>query len=101
MTDKNNGKNQDFIVCFCFNDSKIYIYSVTGILIQRVFYKKITEEYGKPVTVSEDGNYFIFRKSSSSELMHLIKVDLDRMLRAEEKEKGPMHVKTINIIDAI
>ena len=35
------------------------------------------------VTISEDGSYFIFRKSSSSEFMHLIKVDIDGMFKPE------------------
>ena len=54
-------KGKDYIVCFCFTDSKIYVYTETGILIKRVLYLKLTELCGKPVTISENGTYFIFR----------------------------------------
>lgn len=61
----------------------------------------MSENCGKPVTVSEDGSYFIFRKSSSSEYMNLIKFDLDGILKPEGQEDSPTLIKNINIIETI
>ena len=67
---KKNDKN--FILCFCFNDAKIYVYTETGILVERIFYKEIAEKYGKPVGVSEDGQKFVFRKSDTDPMLYMV-----------------------------
>ena len=40
----------------------MYVYSETGILVDRVSYKKeIADKYGKPIEISENGLILIFR----------------------------------------
>lgn len=50
-----NYKGQNFILCLCINDDKIYVYTETGILKKRIKYGHITEEHGKPESISENG----------------------------------------------
>mmetsp|Transcript_9402 Transcript_9402/g.14361 ORF Transcript_9402/g.14361 Transcript_9402/m.14361 type:complete len:92 (+) Transcript_9402:3671-3946(+) len=52
-----------FILCVCINDSKMYIYTETGILVDRILYREESQRWGKPVCISEDGRNMIFRKS--------------------------------------
>ena len=45
----------NYILCMCINDSKVYVYTETGILCERILYDDITELYGKPECISENG----------------------------------------------
>lgn len=67
-------KANRYILCFCISDSKIYVYTETGILKSTIFYNHFDEMYGKPVAMSENANYFIFRKSDSNKEAHLVNV---------------------------
>ena len=67
-------ENQKYILCLCVNDSKLYIYTETGILIDRILYRDESAKWGKPVTVSEDGKNLIFRKSDQSPDIFLVKI---------------------------
>jgi hypothetical protein len=40
----------------------MYVYTETGILVDRVSYRDIAEAYGKPIEISENGLILIFRK---------------------------------------
>jgi hypothetical protein len=51
----------NYILCLCVNYDKMYIYTETGILIDRIQYKQLANECGKPVTVSDNGLKMIFR----------------------------------------
>lgn len=57
----------------------MYIYTETGILLDRVDYSDLSEAYGKPVCVSENGNVLIFRKGMENPEIHLILVHLDKL----------------------
>lgn len=50
----------------------MYVYTETGILIDRIDYSDIAHEYGKPVEISENGLILIFQKSAESTEIHLI-----------------------------
>ena len=38
----------------------MYVYTETGILVDRISYREIAEKYGKPVEISENGLILIF-----------------------------------------
>lgn len=40
--------NKTYILCMCLSDNKMYIYTETGILKQKVPYNEIAEQCGKP-----------------------------------------------------
>ena len=70
----------------------MYVYSETGILVDRVSYKKeIADKYGKPIEISENGLILIFRKGHDSPEIHLILVHIDKL----------EWVATINIKDKV
>ena len=71
---EHDGKN--YILCFCISDSKLYIYTETGILVERILYRDIAEKCGKPVNISENGKCFIFRKSEQDKNIYLVEVSL-------------------------
>jgi hypothetical protein len=80
-----------FILCLCVPDNKMYIYSETGILVDRVSYADLAHRYGKPVEVSENGLILIFREGHDNPEIHLIMVHIDKL----------EWVATINIRDRI
>lgn len=45
------------------NADKMYVYSVSGILLKRVNYERETKKYGRPVTVSSNGQMIVFARS--------------------------------------
>ena len=58
----------------------MYVYSETGILVDRVSYKKeIADKYGKPVEISENGLILIFRNGHDSPEIHLVIVHIDKL----------------------
>ena len=57
----------------------MYIYSEMGILLDRVNYSDIAKKYGKPITISENGTIFIFRKGMENPEIHMIMVHLDKL----------------------
>ena len=50
----------------------MYIYTETGILIDRVSYQHLADKYGKPIEISENGLILIFQKGHESSEIHLI-----------------------------
>lgn len=48
-------KNFSSIVCMNTTENKYYVYSLNGILQQRVNYTKQVQKYGKPLSASSDG----------------------------------------------
>ena len=69
----------------------MYIYTETGILVDRIKYHDIAAECGKPIAISENGLVLIFRKGDESENISLVKVSINKL------EK----IKTINMKDEI
>ena len=67
------------ILCLGVQDNKMYIYTETGILIDRINYKDIAYKYGKPVEISENGLILIFQKHSDSTEIHLIQVHIHKL----------------------
>ena len=45
----------NYILCYCITDNKMYVYTETGILVDRLLYRDIAESCGKPIDISEDG----------------------------------------------
>ena len=39
-----------------------YVYSPSGLLLNRVSYKDMIEKYGNPIASSSNGQFFIFKK---------------------------------------
>ena len=68
-------------------DSKYYIYSLKGLLRERVSFHHLTAQYGMVRAVSNNGQIFVFKKSSSFELNILLMTN----------KNGLFFVKTINI----
>jgi hypothetical protein len=69
----------------------MYIYTETGILVDRVSYADLAHKYGKPVEISENGLILIFRKGVDNPEIHLIMVHINKL----------EWVSTINIRDRI
>lgn len=44
----------------------MYVYTESGILIERIKYNSVAEKCGKPIGISENGLNLVFRKSDSS-----------------------------------
>ena len=51
------------MICIDVTDSKFLVYTQGGILIRRESFKNLTEKYGHPVEVSNNGLIFIFKHS--------------------------------------
>ena len=45
------------------NENKYYVYNTNGILQNRVNYEKISEQFGEPISTSNNGQYFIFKQT--------------------------------------
>ena len=68
-----------FILCLCIPDNKMYIYTETGILVDRISYADLAQKYGKPVEISENGLILIFRKGIDNPEIHLIMVHINKL----------------------
>jgi len=84
-------KDENFILCLCIDDNKMYIYTETGKLMDRVLYRDLAEECGKPESISEDGQNLVFRKSERSKEIFLVKVFIDKLVK----------IKKINICERV
>lgn len=69
-----------YIICLCIADNKMYIYTETGILVDRILYQNIADECGKPVGISENGLNLIFRKSDMSPDIYLVEVSINGLV---------------------
>jgi hypothetical protein len=54
-TDKEGAAQFTSIVCVKVNQSKYYVYSQNGVLLNRVDFSNLTEAYGMPVSTSSNG----------------------------------------------
>ena len=83
-----------------------YVYSPSGLLLNRVNYKELIEKYGNPIASSSNGQFFIFKKL----------VDDIKQSKLSEEEKSQEYmtiylfhlsvfkftpIKKINLIDNI
>jgi len=68
---------ETFILCICISDDKLYVYTDKGILKKRILYKNIAKDYGKPISISENGQYLIFRENDLDGEINLLKIDLN------------------------
>ena len=69
----------------------MYIYTETGILVDRVDYQELSKEIGKPIAISENGLILIFKKGEQSEEISLVRVAINKLSK----------LKTIIIKDEI
>jgi len=72
-------------------EHKYFIHSLKGILKERVDFSKLAWTYGNPKMVSNNGRFFIFKKSQS----HFLNIMMLTL------EKGLKFIKSINICTAI
>ena len=56
-------EGQNFVLCICIQDKKMNVYSETGILIARHVYRELADKIGKPESISENGQFLLFRTS--------------------------------------
>lgn len=96
------------IICLNETESKFYVYTQDGLLINRVDFAALTHKYGKPIAGSNNGLNFIFKH-----------VDQRKNLRDDYKDReklykrmftvsvmtmsifGINHVKDINLLEEI
>ena len=71
--------DQNYILCLCLDDNKMYVYSETGKLIDRVLYTEIAEKCGKPEAISEDGQSMVFRPHERSPNLYMIRIRIDKL----------------------
>ena len=50
------------IICMNLMKETFYVYSPTGLLINRVSFKEQAENYGNPIASSSNGQFFIMKK---------------------------------------
>lgn len=55
----------------------MYVYTETGILVDRILYRDLADKCGKPDCMSEDAKYYIFRKCRHSIEASLVQITLD------------------------
>jgi hypothetical protein len=60
-------EDNNFIICMCVNDNKIYVYSETGVLCEKYDYQRQAEDWGRPHEVSEDAKIMMFKKANQTE----------------------------------
>ena len=65
----------------------MYLYSETGILVDKISYEHIALKYGKPIEISENGLLVLFSKGLEDQEIHLIQIHINRL----------EHVSSINI----
>jgi hypothetical protein len=56
----------------------MYLYTETGKLIDRYVYENEAKKWGKPLTMSEDGQTILFRRSEKSFDFELVQVDINK-----------------------
>lgn len=86
---EHNGEK--YIYCMCIDQAKIYIYTDTGILVDRILYREIGDKCGKPQELSENARYFVFRKGDYDPTISLVRLEI----------KGLKVLKEINMKDKI
>ena len=65
----------------------MFIYTETGILVEKIDFSDLAIKYDKPIEISENGLILIFSKGLDDDEIHLIQVHIDKL----------EHVTTINI----
>ena len=52
-----------YVICMNLTEFKYHIYTLKGLMINRVVFTNIVKSYGEPVAVSSNGLNFLFKKS--------------------------------------
>ena len=65
---QNNMVKATKIICMNYTESKYYIYSENGILLNRVNFENNVKQYGDPIATSHDGLKYIFMKKNKHEI---------------------------------
>lgn len=68
--------NENYIVCIAWDLSKIYIYSETGKLCERIMYGNQQMEWGRAIELSEDARFTLFRPSEFKADLYLVHLSL-------------------------
>ena len=65
---KRQGYSQktNFILAVNLTESKYYVYSEKGILLNRINFRQFVEFYGEPLTVSSNGLNYVFKKKGEN-----------------------------------
>ena len=53
------------VICMNLTEYKYHVYSTKGALISRIVFKNEVNKYGVPITVSSNGQVFVFKHNSS------------------------------------
>lgn len=54
----------------------MYVYTETGILLDRIKYDEIANKCGRPESISENGSHILFCKCNCSADIHLVDVNV-------------------------
>jgi hypothetical protein len=65
----------------CLDSNKIYIYTDTGILLSKIPYRDLAAKCGKPQELSENAQYFVFRKGDYNVEISIVKLTIEGLTR--------------------
>lgn len=51
-------------------ESKYYVYSLSGLLVNRINFKDMADKYGEPIACSQNGLNFIMKRKVDREHIH-------------------------------
>ena len=87
----------------CMNQTlyKYYIYDCRGILLNRISYAHLEENYGSPICCSSDGLKYIFKKIIFNYDDKFESTKNQKLSILEFNEKEVKVIKEINLMDAI
>ena len=64
ITRSENVSDHSFTSIICMNQTshKYYVYSLNGLLINRVYFQEETNKFGSIIATSSNGQYYVFKK---------------------------------------
>lgn len=69
-------EGETYIMCITWDLQKIYVYSETGKLCDRITYVEQAITWGRPLTMSEDAKFVLFRPSDYRSELHLVHLEI-------------------------
>ena len=88
------------MICCNLTEHKYYVYSMIGILINRIDFSEEVKKYGEPIATSGNGQNFIFKKDVNDLKMGSI----DKIMTISIVNMtifGLNHIKDINLYESI
>lgn len=91
------------IICMNETESKYYVYTQDGLMINRVNFKNLVDKYGDPLATSGNGLNFVFKKEYDYDTIHM--KDLQKKMFTISIMNmsifGLIHVKNVDLIEEI